>query len=149
MMIAVIQRCKRANVRVQGKSVGKIENGLVILLGVFQDDQHQDAEFLVSKITHLRIFSDDAGKMNRSIRDIQGSMLIISQFTLCGDWRKGRRPSFIQAAAPDKGKDLYEYFIERVKAEGIPVATGIFGAMMDVSLVNDGPVTFVLDSRLK
>ena len=148
-MIAAIQRCKQASVTVDSKIVGKIGNGLVILLGVFQDDNEEDADFLVSKITRLRIFSDSAGKMNLSIQDISGSMLIISQFTLCGDWRKGRRPSFIKAADPEKGEALYEYFIDKVKTESVPVATGVFGAMMDVSLVNDGPVTFVLDSELK
>ncbi len=148
-MIAVIQRCKRAAVTVNGGTVGAIENGLVVLLGVFKDDETTDADFLVSKIAGLRIFGDAAGKMNLSIKDVKGSLLIISQFTLCGDWRKGRRPSFIRAAAPEKGAALYQYFINSVKEENIPVATGIFGAMMDVSLVNDGPVTFVLDSKLK
>ena len=116
-MIAAIQRCKQASVTVDSKIVGKIGNGLVILLGVFQDDNEEDADFLVSKITRLRIFSDSAGKMNLSIQDISGSMLIISQFTLCGDWRKGRRPSFIKAADPEKGEALYEYFIDKVKTE--------------------------------
>jgi D-tyrosyl-tRNA(Tyr) deacylase len=148
-MIAVIQRSKNASVRVDDSVVGEIDHGLVILLGVFQEDSEPDAEFLVSKIAGLRIFNDSEGKMNRSIKDVGGSALVISQFTLCGDWRKGRRPSFINAADPDRGKALYDYFIERVKKENISVATGIFGAMMDVSLINDGPVTFVLDTKLR
>ncbi|MCD6441075.1 MAG: D-tyrosyl-tRNA(Tyr) deacylase [Candidatus Marinimicrobia bacterium] len=148
-MIAVIQRSKNASVRVDDSVVGEIDQGLVILLGVFQEDSEPDADFLVSKIAGLRIFNDSEGKMNRSIKDVGGSALVISQFTLCGDWRKGRRPSFINAADPDRGKALYDYFIERVKKENISVATGIFGAMMDVSLINDGPVTFVLDTKLR
>lgn len=148
-MIAVIQRSKKAAVTVAGKTVGSIAYGLVILLGVFQDDQASDADFLVTKIVGLRIFNDANQKLNLSLKEVAGSALVVSQFTLCGDWRKGRRPSFINAAAPAKGKSLYEYFIEHLKKEGIPVAAGIFGAMMEVSLINDGPVTFVLDSRLK
>lgn len=146
-MIAVIQRSKNASVSVDQKIIGKIEHGLVVLLGVFQDDEIRDVDFLVSKTVHLRIFGDAEGKMNLSVKDTGGSLLVVSQFTLCGDWRKGRRPSFINAAEPAKGKSLYNYFIERVKMESVPVATGRFGAMMEVQLVNDGPVTFVLDSR--
>ncbi len=146
-MIAVIQRSLNASVTVDGQIIGKIDHGLLVLLGVFQDDEKEDADFLVSKIIHLRIFSDADGKMNLSLKDTGGSLLVVSQFTLCGDWRKGRRPSFIRAADPAKGKALYDYFIERVQAESVPVATGRFGAMMDVELINDGPVTFVLDSR--
>lgn len=148
-MIAVLQRSKKAAVKVGVKTVGSIQHGLVILLGVFKDDQESDADFLVTKIVGLRIFNDANQKLNLSLKEVAGSALVVSQFTLCGDWHKGRRPSFINAAAPDRGKFLYEYFIEKVEQEGIPVAAGIFGAMMEVSLVNDGPVTFVLDSRLK
>jgi len=146
-MIAVIQRSKNASVSVDGSTIGKIDHGLVILLGVFQEDGEPDADFLAAKIAGLRIFNDEFGKMNLSVKDVSGSALVISQFTLCGDWRKGRRPSFINAASPAKGEALYHYFIGCLKREDLPVATGEFGAMMDVSLVNDGPVTFVLDSK--
>ncbi|MBL7067175.1 MAG: D-tyrosyl-tRNA(Tyr) deacylase [Candidatus Marinimicrobia bacterium] len=146
-MIAVIQRSKNASVSVDGSTIGKIDHGLVILLGVFQEDGEPDADFLTAKIAGLRIFNDGFGKMNLSVKDVSGSALVISQFTLCGDWRKGRRPSFINAASPAKGEALYHYFIGCLKREDLPVATGKFGAMMDVSLVNDGPVTFVLDSK--
>lgn len=148
-MIAVIQRSKNASVTVNDEITGRIDHGLVVLLGVFQDDEKADADFLVSKIVNLRIFGDSAGKMNLSLKDTGGGLLVVSQFTLCGDWRKGRRPSFIRAAEPAKGKALYEYFIEKAASESVPVATGRFGAMMDVQLTNDGPVTFVLDSRAK
>ena len=147
-MIAVIQRSRNASVRIDDQVIGEIDSGLVVLLGVFQDDEKPDADFLVSKIIHLRIFCDVDGKMNLSLKDTGGSLLVVSQFTLCGDWRKGRRPSFIRAAEPAKGETLYDYFIERVRMESVPVATGRFGAMMDVKLTNDGPVTFVLDSQL-
>jgi D-tyrosyl-tRNA(Tyr) deacylase len=148
-MIAVLQRSKEAVVKVAGQTVGSIEQGLVILLGVFQDDQEADADFLVSKIVGMRVFNDANQKLNLSLKEVAGSALVVSQFTLCGDWCKGRRPSFIKAAAPARGNALYEYFIEKMKQAEIPVAAGIFGAMMEVSLVNDGPVTFVLDSQLK
>lgn len=148
-MIAVIQRSKNASVSVDGSTIGKIDHGLVILLGVFREDGEPDADFLAAKIAGLRIFNDEFGKMNLSVKDVSGSVLVISQFTLCGDWRKGRRPSYINAAPPDKGEALYHYFIDCLKRENLPVATGEFGAMMDVSLINDGPVTFVLDSKLK
>jgi len=147
-MIAVIQRSKNASVSVDQKIIGKIEHGLVVLLGVFQDDEKRDVDFLVSKTVHLRIFGDAEGKMNLSVKDTGGSLLVVSQFTLCGDWRKGRRPSFIHAAEPAKAEALYEYFIEQVKMESVQVGVGRFGAMMDVQLTNDGPVTFVLDSRV-
>ncbi|MBN2600950.1 MAG: D-tyrosyl-tRNA(Tyr) deacylase [Candidatus Marinimicrobia bacterium] len=146
-MIAVIQRSKSASVAVDEQIIGKIDHGLLVLLGVFQDDEKTDADFLISKIAHLRIFSDADGKMNLSLKDTGGSLLVVSQFTLCGDWRKGRRPSFIKAAEPVKGEALYDYFVKKARAESILVATGCFGAMMDVKLTNDGPVTFVLDSR--
>ncbi|MDD5764766.1 MAG: D-aminoacyl-tRNA deacylase [Candidatus Marinimicrobia bacterium] len=148
-MIAVIQRAREAFVEIDGKVIGSIEKGLVILLGVFQEDVETDAEFLAGKIAGMRIFSDSQGKMNLSVKEIAGGALVISQFTLCGDWRKGRRPSFIHAAAPTEGKRLYEYFIDCLKKENLPVESGMFGAMMDVHLVNEGPVTFVLDSKEK
>lgn len=146
-MIAVLQRAKEGAVTVEGIRVGKINLGLVILLGVFQDDSKADVEFLTEKIANFRIFNDDNCKMNLSIKDVEGSALVISQFTLCGDWRKGRRPSFIHAAPPQIGEYLYEEFITCLKSKDIPVESGKFGAMMEVKLVNDGPVTFVLDSR--
>ena len=132
---------------VSGNTIGSIENGLVILLGVQKDDAEADADYLAEKIANLRIINDENEKMNLSIQDVKGSALVISQFTLCGDTKKGRRPSFINAAAPEEGNRLYEYFMERLQDEGIPVESGEFGAMMDVNLVNSGPVTFVLDSK--
>ena len=148
-MIAVIQRSKNAHVSINEEIVGKIDNGLVILLGVCKGDKEIDADFLAAKVSGMRIFSDNQGKMNLSVKDINGSVLVISQFTLCGDWRKGRRPSFINAAPPEEGERLYKYFMNCLKKNGLPVQSGIFGAMMDVHLINDGPVTFVLDSKLK
>ena len=146
-MISVIQRCSWGKVTVADKVVGEIEHGLVILLGVQKDDTEKDADFLVNKISGLRIFADENDKMNLSIKDVSGSALVISQFTLCGDTKKGRRPSFIKAAPPEDGNRLYEYFMSEMKKEGVPVQSGEFGAMMDVELVNDGPVTFVLNSK--
>ena len=146
-MIAVIQRCSRGKVTVSEKVVGEIAHGLVILLGVQKADIENDADFLVNKISDLRVFSDENDKMNLSIKDVGGSALVISQFTLCGDTKKGRRPSFIKAAPPEDGNRLYEYFMSEMKKEGVPVQSGEFGAMMDVELVNDGPVTFVLNSK--
>lgn len=148
-MIAVIQRSKNAHVSINEEIVGKIDNGLVILLGVCKGDKEIDADFLAAKVSGMRIFSDNQGKMNLSVKDINGSVLVISQFTLCGDWRKGRRPSFINAAPPEEGERLYKYFMDCLKKNGLSVQSGIFGAMMDVHLINDGPVTFVLDSKLK
>ena len=146
-MIAVIQRCSRGKVTISEKVVGEIAHGLVILLGVQKDDIENDADFLVNKISGLRVFSDENDKMNLSIKDVGGSALVISQFTLCSDTKKGRRPSFIKAAPPEDGNRLYEYFMSEMKKEGVPVQSGEFGAMMDVELVNDGPVTFVLNSK--
>ena len=146
-MIAVIQRCSRGQVMVSEKVVGEIDNGLVILLGVQKGDTEKDANFLVNKISGLRIFSDENDKMNLSIKDVNGSALVISQFTLCGDTKKGRRPSFIKAATPDDGNRLYEYFMSEMKKSSVPIESGEFGAMMDVELVNNGPVTFVLNSK--
>ncbi len=146
-MIAVIQRCSQGKVTVSDKVVGKISHGLVIFLGVQKNDTENDAEFLVNKICGLRIFNDENDKMNLSIKDVNGSALVISQFTLCGDTKKGRRPSFIKAATPDDGNRLYEYFMLEMKKDGVPLESGEFGAMMDVELVNNGPVTFVLNSK--
>jgi len=146
-MIAVIQRCSRAHVAMEDQIIGEINSGLVILLGVHQNDSEEDAEFLADKVADLRIFNDSANKMNLSLLQVGGSALVISQFTLCGDWRKGRRPSFINAAPPEEGARLYEYFIAKLQERGVPTARGKFGAMMKVHLINDGPVTFVLDSQ--
>lgn len=146
-MRAVVQRVETASVSVDGEVTGKIDEGLVVLLGVARDDEKDDAEVLADKIINLRIFVDDQGKMNRSLLETGGAMLAVSQFTLYGDARKGRRPSFIEAAQPEKANSLYEYFLERARALGVKVETGVFQAMMKVSLVNDGPVTILLDSR--
>ncbi|MFC1547373.1 D-aminoacyl-tRNA deacylase [Candidatus Neomarinimicrobiota bacterium] len=146
-MIAVLQRVSSASVSVDGTITGSIGTGLVILLGVHQNDTEADSTFLVDKTAGLRIFNDTAGKMNLSIKDVGGRALVISQFTLVGDWRKGRRPSFISAAPPELGEHLYEHFMAGLREHEISVESGVFGAMMDVSLVNDGPVTFVLDSK--
>ena len=146
-MIAVIQRCSRANVKIGQNIVGQIGNGLVILLGVKKDDNEDDADFLVRKVSGLRIYNDSNEKMNLSIKDVDGSALVISQFTLCGDMKKGRRPSFIHAAPPKEGQRLYEYFISSLLKEGMPVESGEFGSMMDLELVNEGPATFILNSK--
>jgi D-tyrosyl-tRNA(Tyr) deacylase len=145
-MRAVIQRVSQAQVQVAGDTVGTIAHGLLVLLGVQQDDTLQDVHYLASKIVTLRIFEDAQGKMNRDVREQQGSILAVSQFTLYADCRKGRRPSFTQAAAPLLAQQLYEAFLVEVARLGVPVAQGIFGARMAVSLVNDGPVTILLES---
>ncbi len=144
-MKTVIQRVISASVTVGDTIVGKIGHGIVILLGVEKEDGEAQADWLVDKISGLRIFSDEEGKMNRSVVDISGSLLVVSQFTLAGTCAKGRRPSFDTAAPADEGKRLYEYFVESARRVGLPVATGIFQADMQVSLVNDGPVTFILE----
>ena len=146
-MRAVIQRVTESEVTVSGRSVGRIGRGLMVLLGVSEGDGRREAEYLADKIVNLRIFEDRDGKMNRSLLDVGGEMLVVSQFTLLGDCRKGRRPSFIRAAAPETANALYEYFVEVSKQKGIGVQTGEFGAMMAVSLVNDGPVTLIVESR--
>ncbi len=146
-MRACVQRVTRAHVSVDGQVVGSIERGLVVLLGVGQGDDESDARHLAEKITQLRIFPDDDGKMNRSLVDVGGAVLAISQFTLYGDSRKGRRPSFIAAADPQEGNRLYERFVNVVKELDVTVATGKFQADMQVELVNDGPVTILLDSN--
>jgi D-aminoacyl-tRNA deacylase len=145
-MKAVIQRVSRASVSVDSAIVGEIGAGTVVLLAVAKGDSESDAEWLARKIVELRMFGDSDGKMNLSLKDVGGSILAISQFTLAGSCDKGRRPSFVDAAPPEEGKRLYEYFVEKVAGMGIPVATGIFQADMKVSLINDGPVTFILDS---
>ncbi|MDR1979959.1 MAG: D-tyrosyl-tRNA(Tyr) deacylase [Synergistaceae bacterium] len=146
-MRAVVQRVARAGVAVNEKMVGKIDGGLCILLGVGVGDAEGDAEWLADKIVNLRIFEDDDGKMNRSLLERGGGVLVVSQFTLYGDCRKGRRPSFVEAASPEEGKRLYEYFVERVRGRGIEAECGIFQTHMMVEIVNDGPVTLILDTR--
>lgn len=146
-MRAVIQRVSQGRVLVDGEEIGAIESGLVILLGVHRDDNTEDGKYLARKIVNLRIFSDENGKMNRSLLDVGGQALIVSQFTIWGDTRKGRRPSFIQAAEPDKAEKLYQDFVSEMNRENITTATGEFGAMMELALINDGPVTLILDSR--
>lgn len=145
-MRAVVQRVTGASVTVDGAVVSQIEAGYLVLLGVHRDDSGSDVAYVADKIAHLRVMEDDDGKMNLSIRDTGGAALIVSQFTLYGDTRKGRRPSFIEAAQPDLAAALYEDLCSRVAAQGIAVQRGIFGAMMQVSLVNDGPVTILIDS---
>jgi D-aminoacyl-tRNA deacylase len=144
---AVIQRVTQASVTVENQVVGRIEHGLLVLLGVAAGDSEQDAESLAEKICALRIFGDSAGKMNLSVKDIGGSVLVVSQFTLLADTRRGRRPSFVGAAGPDIAIGLYEHFVKVVGQQGIRTATGIFGAMMTVALVNDGPVTLILETE--
>ena len=146
-MRAVVQRVSQSHVVVDGETVGKIGEGLMVLLGVEDGDNESDAKYLVSKVIGLRIFNDEQGKMNRSLQDIGGQLLVISQFTLLGDARKGRRPSFIHAASPDEGDRLYQHFVELAQQEGISVSTGQFQADMKVHLINDGPVTILLDSK--
>jgi len=146
-MKAVIQRVSEAKVVVDSAVVGRIEAGTLVLLAVEKGDTEEDAIWLARKIVELRMFADFDGKMNLSLKEINGSILAISQFTLAGSCEKGRRPSFTAAATPDEGKRLYEEFVQQVKALGIPVASGIFQADMQVSLTNDGPVTFILESR--
>lgn len=144
-MKLVVQRVKQAEVKVKGNSVGKIEKGFLILLGVTHEDAKENIDKLVKKVCGLRVFEDQNGKMNLSIKDIGGELLIVSQFTLYADTKKGNRPSFVKAAAPEKANELYEYFISECKKNGIKVETGEFGAHMEVSLVNDGPVTIIME----
>lgn len=145
-MRAVIQRVTEARVDTESGVSGSIGAGLVVLLGISKTDTHQDADYLVDKILNLRIFSDDSGKMNRSIIDVQGGLLVVSNFTVYGDCRKGRRPSFDLAADPEKAHELYQYFISRARTAPVTVETGIFRAAMKLYLVNDGPVTLSCDS---
>ena len=148
-MKAVIQRVSSASVSVDNTQISSINNGFLILLGVQQGDDEKDLEYLVNKTAGMRIFKDDKQHMNLSIKDVNGEALVVSQFTLCADTHKGRRPSFIHAAPPEIAEQMYQQFCEQLKVAGVPVQTGKFGAMMDVSLINDGPVTIILDSRDK
>ena len=146
-MKALLQRVTEASVSVAGEVVGRISNGLVVFLGVATGDTEKDAQYLVQKIINLRIFADEQGKFNLSVLDTRGELLLVSQFTLLADTKKGRRPSFIEAAPPDRAEELFLYFIEQTKASGLPVATGLFQQYMQVEIHNDGPVTVMLDSR--
>lgn len=148
-MKIVIQRVSCASVRVEGVIVGQIQQGLMLLVGVEEGDDKSDAEWLAKKILDLRIFSDSEGKMNLSVKDISGDVLCISQFTLLAEYKKGNRPSFIKAARPEMAVDLFEYFKELIKNSGLKVESGIFGADMKVELLNNGPVTIVMDSKTK
>ena len=146
-MRAVVQRVKQSSVKTNGEMVGRIGQGLLVLLGVAKGDRAEDADYLANKIINLRIFEDEDGKMNRSLLEIGGELLAVSQFTLLADCRKGRRPSFIAAAEPGTATELYEKFVERVRQKGVAVQTGRFRAMMEVALINDGPVTIIIESR--
>lgn len=146
-MRSVVQRVSRGAVRVDRQVVGEVGRGLVVLLGVAEGDSSEDARWMADKLAQLRIFEDEAGKMNRSVRDVGGSVLLVSQFTLLGDARKGNRPSFTGAALPEVASTLYEEVAALLRARALPVATGVFRAHMEVELVNDGPVTLILDSR--
>jgi len=146
-MRAVVQRVAEARVKIDGETVGEVGHGLLVLLGVTHNDSPEQAEWLADKIVGLRIFEDADGKMNRDVTEVEGGILIVSQFTLYGDCRKGRRPSFIEAAPPAIAVPLYAAFVDGVRARGVPTATGRFGTMMMVELVNDGPVTVIVDSK--
>ncbi|HVQ31912.1 MAG TPA: D-aminoacyl-tRNA deacylase [Vicinamibacteria bacterium] len=146
-MRAVVQRVREASVRVDGQVVGQIGRGLVVLLGVGVGDVLEDAALFAEKVLNLRVFADDSGAMNRSLLDVSGELLVVSQFTLYGDARKGRRPSFVGAAPPDEANRLYRHYVEKARASGLRVEEGVFRADMEVALVNDGPVTILLDSR--
>jgi D-tyrosyl-tRNA(Tyr) deacylase len=146
-MRAVIQRVKRAGVKVDGETVGETGKGLLVLLGVGKEDSEDDARYIAEKIAHLRIFEDDREKMNLSVLDVGGSVLVVSQFTLFADCRKGRRPSFVKAGDPEEAQRLYRRVVELLDESGVPTAEGVFQAMMEVELVNHGPVTILLDSK--
>jgi D-aminoacyl-tRNA deacylase len=148
-MRAVIQRVSRAKVSGDGTVIGEIGKGLLVLFGVGQTDTRSDADHMAEKVAGLRVFEDSEGKMNRSLAEVGGAVLVVSQFTLYGDVRRGKRPSFDAAAPPQKARELYGYFVERIRAAGLPCQTGRFQEMMEVELVNDGPVTILLDSEKK
>lgn len=145
-MRAVVQRVKKAKVEIAGRTAGKIDSGLLVFLGIGEGDTEKDCEYLANKIAHLRVFSDDEGLMNRSLVETGGGVLLVSQFTLWGDCRKGRRPSFSRAASPEEARNLYDSFIGIMRGKGVPVETGEFQEMMEVHLINDGPVTLLIDS---
>ena len=146
-MKAIIQRVSSASVMVSDKKISEIGFGLLILLGITQEDEERDIDYLVKKTAELRIFKDDGQKMNLSIQDVGGEILVVSQFTLCADTRRGRRPSFIGAAEPKMAKNMYDQYCQKIQLLNIPISKGQFGASMDVGLINDGPLTIILDSR--
>ncbi|MGN7388476.1 D-aminoacyl-tRNA deacylase [Sporosarcina sp. SAFN-015] len=146
-MKVVLQRARNASVTVDGEVTGSIMKGYVLLVGITHEDTEQDADYVAKKIAGLRLWEDEEGKMNRAIDEVDGEILSVSQFTLYGDVRKGRRPSFIEAARPEKAEPIWNYFNEALRQQGLKVETGVFGAMMDVSLVNDGPVTIIVESK--
>jgi D-aminoacyl-tRNA deacylase len=146
-MRVVLQRSKNASVTVQNEVTGKIDFGFVLLVGITHADSEEDVRYVADKVTNLRVFEDEQGKMNHSLLDVKGSILSVSQFTLYGDCRKGRRPNFMEAAKPDYAEKMYDYFNKVLREQGIEVETGIFGEMMDVHLVNDGPVTLIVESK--
>tara|TARA_Y100000588_G_scaffold52086_1_gene48995 strand:- start:280 stop:726 length:447 start_codon:yes stop_codon:yes gene_type:complete len=146
-MIIVVQRCSEAKVTVNNKIISQIKSGLMVLVGINKGDEFSDADKVVDKIINLRIFNDENNKMNLSVLDINGSVMVVSQFTLCGDTRKGRRPSFINAENPDKGLEIYDHMINRLRDKALNTVTGEFGAMMDIELVNEGPATFIINSK--
>ncbi|MFD2681398.1 D-aminoacyl-tRNA deacylase [Bacillus seohaeanensis] len=146
-MRVVLQRSKNASVTVQNEVTGKIDFGLVLLVGVTHEDSEEDVRYVADKVANLRVFEDEQGKMNHSLLDVKGSILSVSQFTLYGDCRKGRRPNFMEAAKPDYAEKMYDYFNKILREKGIEVETGVFGEMMDVHLVNDGPVTLIVESK--
>ena len=146
-MRAIVQRVKSANVQIEGQLIAEIESGLLIFLGISIDDQQSDIDYLIKKIANLRIFRDDDLRMNKSLLDVGGQALVVSQFTLYGDCRKGRRPNFSQAAKPEKARQLYEVFVNQLLQLGVDVKTGVFQATMEVELTNDGPITILLDSK--
>ena len=147
-MLAIVQRCTSSSIYIDNEIISEISLGLLIFLGVWKGDEKKDSEYIAKKITALRIFSDKKDKMNLSIGDVGGSILVVSQFTLCANLRKGSRPSFIEAAPPLIGESLYDYFVSCLRKNGARVQTGMFGANMDVKLINQGPATFVIDSKV-
>ena len=147
-MVAVIQRCSKSSVKVDNEIIARIESGLIVLLGVCSDDSIKDVDYIANKIVSLRIFNDQKGKMNLSINETSRSVIIVSQFTLCANIKKGSRPSFLNAAPPKIGEELYKHLISSLTKSGLNVQTGKFGAMMDVQLVNNGPATFIIDSKV-
>ena len=147
-MVAVIQRCSKSSVKVDNEIIARIESGLIVLLGVCRDDSIKDVDYIANKIVSLRIFNDQKGKMNLSINETSRSVIIVSQFTLCANIKKGSRPSFLNAAPPKIGEELYKHLISSLTKSGLNVQTGKFGAMMDVQLVNNGPATFIIDSKV-
>jgi D-tyrosyl-tRNA(Tyr) deacylase len=146
-MIIVVQRCSKAKVTVNSEIISQIKSGLMLLVGINKGDEFLDADKVVDKIINLRIFNDEKDKMNLSVLDLKGSVMVVSQFTLCGNTRKGRRPSFINAENPDKGLEIYDHMVNRLRDKGLNTVTGKFGARMDIELINEGPATFIINSK--